>query len=169
MVFAPATRIGPDSASVVTSGILEIVGFFALIGGLVRWLFVRGSGFNAPQFSALIAVVLTFLLAVIGFSGIRANFEPDTFGFWALTAMCVVAIGAQFYFLASIATRWESLSSSERGSLAMKGIFLPPLLALGSFVTLAIGVIALAVWLLAIVAQDDGVKNNLGNYKAWVK
>lgn len=107
--------------------------------------------------SAALALVGCMLLLSAAFLlAVLPSYDVDSFEFWAFASMGVVAAGAQVVFLVNIAKDWESMSPPERGKLTVKGVFLPPLIAMLSFVAIGLVLAALVMWLFAASAGSSG-------------
>lgn len=76
--------------------------------------------------------------------------------FWIPISMCAVAFCGHIFYLIDIARNWDDMSPADRNERTVHGIFYPPLFAIGSFITIAIGIVALVAWALASGGSSGG-------------
>lgn len=93
-------------------------------------------------------VVLIFII-------IAANYPPHLAEFYIPTSMCAVALIFQLGYIYDLRAHWDSMSASERDARASQAIYVPPLVAVGSFVALAGAAIALTIWIVYLMMNEE--------------
>ncbi len=119
---------------------------------------VKTTGLSKTTALSLIGFMVGLTVACFLF--IAANYAPHLKEFYIPSSMCAVAIIGQIIYIVDIKKNWESMSPTERQKKTAQGVFLPPLVAMGSFLAIAIGLIALAIWMFTVSGGSSGSENS---------
>lgn len=89
------------------------------------------------------------------FSQVFLDGQPaEGVSFWILASMLVAAVLGHLCYLVDISLHWSQMTPSTRGQRVVLGIVIPPLVALGSLITVVIAACILFLWAFGDAAKS---------------
>jgi len=94
-------------------------------------------------------------LAMLIFVHFATKYPPHQAEFYLPVSMCAVAVILQLGFIYDIRKHWDSMSPAKRDERAWQAVWVPPVVAWGSFIALFAAAVALAVWVFYTMSKDS--------------